>query len=467
MAPAHRSLDLNAKASVANDLSGENTPECIDNTSRLSSFGKKRIEGDVDHVKSRGFGLDLHSEDVSSSVNHNTFYPNKNRENLKSGDDSECASSIGPLEVNDPMRIWKEMKQNGFLSSSHGGVPMPKPRGRKNKDYGLKKKMELAKREQINRFAKIAAPSGLLNGLNPGIINHVRNGKQVHSIIEALVRSEKLENHNAGSKQLVQTKSGKEESSDRKIDLENLNAFGMSRFSFHHEGCSSLSGSKQIGGCPTSINKSGSSNSDLIKGDGEFCMVERRVFGKSTHPPHSNSHNVTSLSVKAANVASQWLKLLHQDIKGRLTALRRSKKRVQAVIHTELAFLMSREFSSNQDTDPDCTKSSATDFSVRAAADMHQARWSALFDQMEKALSKEEKQLESWLNQVKEMQWHCERGLFQYNEAYGLQHLVALGSSCRLEKADNLEGDSAVRAAAASMYSTCNFLLPMENLPCF
>ena len=37
---------------------------------------------------------------------------------------------------------------------------------------------------------------------------------------------------------------------------------------------------------------------------------------------------------------------------------------------------------------------------------------------------------------------------------------------CRLHKADNSERDLAVRAAAASIYSTCNFLLSMENLPC-
>ncbi|KAF6176462.1 hypothetical protein GIB67_011396 [Kingdonia uniflora] len=34
--------------------------------------------------------------------------------------------------------------------------------------------MEIAKKEQVARFSKIAAPSGLLNGLNPGIINHLQ-----------------------------------------------------------------------------------------------------------------------------------------------------------------------------------------------------------------------------------------------------------------------------------------------------
>ena len=48
---------------------------------------------------------------------------------------------------------------------------------RKSKSDVIKKKMELAKREQVDKFAKIAAPSGLLNGLNPEIINHVRDKK--------------------------------------------------------------------------------------------------------------------------------------------------------------------------------------------------------------------------------------------------------------------------------------------------
>ncbi|CAK9133699.1 unnamed protein product [Ilex paraguariensis] len=457
-------LDLNAETCVANNFPGDDTPECVDDNSRLSSPGKHERECNDDHAKSTDFGLYINPKGLSRSTNHDPFYPYKNNESLKLRDDLECGSSIGPLEEKDPMRIWKEMKQNGFLSSSHGGVPMPKPRGRKSKSDGLKKKMELAKKEQVDRFAKIAAPSGLLNGLNPGIINHVRNSKQVHSIIENLVRSEKLEHCHAGSKQPIQTKSGKEESRDRNKDLENTNGSGMNRFTFRNEdGYNLLSGSKRIGVGSISMNKSVSSNSELTRGDGDLCMVEGRIFGRSTHSSISNpgskddilalklssstiaSENtsslsnedsanlssVTSLSVKAANVASQWLELLHQDIKGRLAALRRSRKRVRAVIHTELPFLMLREFSSNQENDLYATKSSANEFSSSATADVHQARWSALFDQMDKSLSEEEKQMENWLKQVKEMQLHCERGLFQYNAAYGLQQLGALGNDYR------------------------------------
>jgi len=86
------------------------------------------------------------------------------------------------------------MKQNGFLSSSHGGIPVPKQRGRqpkRKKEEEYKKKSDITKRELPNKYTKIAAPTGLLSGLNPGIIKHVRNSKQVNSIIEAMLQSEK------------------------------------------------------------------------------------------------------------------------------------------------------------------------------------------------------------------------------------------------------------------------------------
>ncbi|GMP23671.1 hypothetical protein CsSME_00001188 [Camellia sinensis var. sinensis] len=486
--PAARSLDLNTEVCVANNSASGDTLAC---SNKLSSFGKDDIGHDVNLPTSRGFGWDLNAEDVSNSLNQDPFYPYKNHENLKSGDASECGSTTGPLEEKDPMRVWKEMKQNGFLSSSHGGIPVPKPRGRKSKSDGLKKKMELAKREQVDRFAKIAAPSGLLNELNPGIINHVRNSKQVHSIIEALVRSEKLENRHA--KQANSTKSGTKEITDRK-DKENVNDLGINRVGLSHDdgSLSTLSASESV-----LFNHS--------RRHGDLSKLERWTFGKtSCSSSHANQDNkddilalklsssitmasentsslsneesanltsVSSLSVKAASVASQWLELLHQDTKGRLAALRRSKKRVQSVIHTELPFLMSREFSCNQENDPYVMKNSAAGCSDNASvhADVHQARWSALFEQMDKGLSEEEKQLESWLNQVKEMQLHCERGLqhFHYSAFQDSQWLGTSDNNSRLEEVNNSERELAITAAAASIYSTCNFLLSTENLPCF
>ncbi|KAE7996491.1 hypothetical protein FH972_001209 [Carpinus fangiana] len=340
---ARGTVDLNTEVSVAKVLACGGSQKCAENSYELSLLTKHERVRDSNCVTSRGIGLDLNAEDVSSSVNQETSYPSKVHDHLKSRDFSDCGSSMGPLEAVDPKRRWEEMKQNGFLSSSYGRIPMPKQRGRKTKDYDNKRKMELAKREQVDRFAKIAAPSGLLTGLNPGIINHVRNRKQVHSIIESLVRSEKLENGNMGH-----LKSGTTEAGYRK-DLENMNDPGTHRVSFFHEDgpLSSLSGIRRTKEYPLPMNRSSHLIIEGKGGHSDPSMVER-VRGKS-RASHSNpvseddtlelklssstqaSENTSCLSneeavkfassFKAATVASQWLELLQQDAQGRLTGM--------------------------------------------------------------------------------------------------------------------------------------------------
>ncbi|EOY20117.1 hypothetical protein QQP08_004474 [Theobroma cacao] len=485
--PLSRPLDLNTEVCFANNEYSDNNPKCEEKFDKLCSQ-------ESNCATSKGIGLDLNAEDVSSSINCESV-PHKHVNNLKPKDVSECGSSIGPVEEKDSLRVWKEMKQNGFLSSSHGGIsmqngllssshsgiPVPKQRGRKSKNDVLKKKMELAKREQVDRFTKIAAPSGLLNGLNPGIINHVRNRKQVHSIIEALVKSEKLENLHSESK------SGTKED-DGKKDHGNIDDSALHRLSCYHEDGppNTKSMSKKARGYLVPMHKPFSSISEERSGDGDSSMVDpvseddalalklsssTKASENASSFSNEESANFTSasfLSVKAASVASQWLELLQQDIKGRLSALRRSKKKVRAVITTELPFLISKEFSSNQGSEPNLITTSADGFSTDATAEMHRARWSALFDQMDKALSEEEKQLESWLNQVKGMQLHCDQGLqhMHWNLLYSLPQLGASENNIRSGMGDSYEKELAVRAAAASIYSTCDFLLSKENVPC-
>ena len=142
-------------------------------------------EPDARNMTMPGLNLDL---------NDNPFHPYKKLGQARSVDASECGSTTGPLDESEPLRMWKEMKQNGFLSSSHGGIPVPKQRGRqpkRKKEEELKKKGDITKKELPSKYSKIAAPTGLLSGLNPGIIKHVRNSKQVNSIIEAMLQSEK------------------------------------------------------------------------------------------------------------------------------------------------------------------------------------------------------------------------------------------------------------------------------------
>ncbi|KAI4306959.1 hypothetical protein L6164_030194 [Bauhinia variegata] len=476
-------LDLNTEARYSSCGGRGQCPE------KVSLPGKHDKERHANCGNSKGVGVDLNVEDVTSSINPDIAHSHKELGHFKSRDVSESGSCTGPLEEKDPMRIWKEMKQNGFLSSSHGGIPMPKQRGRKSKIDVFKKKMELAKREQVNRFTKIAAPSGLLNELNPGIINHVRNRKQVHSIIEALVRSEKHESGNNGSKQISHPISGNSEGS--KKDLEYMTDTGQHQLTFSDEegALHSSLPSRQTKSLPATLNDSSPWILEDKVGNSETSMLERAnvkscmsqsannreddilalKLSSSTkasenssslsNEDSSNLTSVSSLSLKAATVASRWLDLLHQDIKGRLSALRRSRRRVRAVITTELPFLIAKEFSNNQENDPYVMNVSAG-LPNSKIADMHRARWSALFNQMDDALSEEEKQLESWLNQVKEKQLLCDQGLQHVNWNEGcFQPLGTSENDSRIWIADRSEKLLAVNAAAASIYSTCNFLL--------
>ncbi|KAF5738408.1 hypothetical protein HS088_TW13G01307 [Tripterygium wilfordii] len=500
--PVTRPLNLNTEVSLAkNSVCDVNLkfPEKFD---KLSLLTKQENEHDITSIASGGVGLDLNAEDVSSSECQETSYGDSKSDQLKSVDVPECGSTTGSQEEKDSLRIWKEMKQNGFLSSSHGGlvaqsgflssshggIPVPKQRGRKSKTDAVKKRLELAKKEQSDRFAKMAAPSGLLNELNPGIINHVRNRKQVHSIIEALVRSEKLENGHIGRKQASYLAGGAKETSNRK-EKETSNDSGIHgmRLSTGDGKLATLSVGQQTIGYPTSSGDGNSSmvgraldrncisNSNTVRDDDMFALKSSTSMKASEdaismfNEESTNISSVSSLSVKAATVTSQWLELMHQDLKGRLSALRRSKKRVRAVITTELPFLLSKEFSSNQENGPFILKGSFDGLSSDAISAMHQARWNTLFDQMDKTLSEEEIQLESWLNQVKEMQLLCEQGLqhMHWNIGFDSQPPGTSESDSRPMKVDCSGRELSVRAAAASIYSTCNFLMSRENLPCF
>ncbi|CAI9774927.1 unnamed protein product [Fraxinus pennsylvanica] len=223
-------LDLNTNVSCVSNAVHDDPQGCIEESKKQPTSGNEQMECNDDFSKSGGFKLDLNAENISSSINHDPFYPYKTYEHSKSRDSSECGSSVGPLEGKDPMGVWNKMKQKGYLSTSHGApaLAMPKPRVRKTKNDMMKKKIELAKKEQVDRFAKVAAPSGLLNGLNPGIINHVRNSRQVHSIIEALVRSERSENRHSESKLDKLTKCSAKEFSDKE-DPEKTNCLGVNK----------------------------------------------------------------------------------------------------------------------------------------------------------------------------------------------------------------------------------------------
>lgn len=118
---------------------------------------------------------------------------------------------LEPRNEKDPMEVWQEMKKNGFLSLP-ASQPMRKKHVRKCKNDMAKtempiRKMKVAKLEHVDRFPKVSATSGLLDELNPGIINRLRNRKEVYSIIQALVRSVELENSQSKQQMLFREES--------------------------------------------------------------------------------------------------------------------------------------------------------------------------------------------------------------------------------------------------------------------
>ncbi|XP_058075360.1 uncharacterized protein LOC131223850 isoform X2 [Magnolia sinica] len=456
---SHRPLNLYTNVCLVRGSTCSATSAIVSNTSTKSPEDK--ISGkdlNLNTTTPLGLGLDLNAEDGHQIADHNPFYPYKSLGHVKPAEPSECGSSIGPLKETESLRRWKAMKQNGFLSSLHGGIPMPKQRGpsRKNKTNALKKKMDLARKEQVDRFTKIAAPSGLLAGLNPGIINHVRNSKQVHSIIEALVRSEKLDNEAQNRSSMPWNRPYIHSCSEHKCD-----------------DVESDVGERKVQCEPFVASHFAPECEDdrlTLKLPSAITMASENTSSVSNEDFSMNQDSITSLSLKAATVASQWLELLHQDIRGRLIALQRSKKRVRAVIQTEIPSLMSREFSLNQENESNFGQFSGAECCNNAPLDVHHVeRWWSLFNQMDKALSEEANHLETWLRQVKEMQSHCEQGLQYVNSTGkdGLQHLGLSGKDSRSKKAEMLERECAVRAAAASIYSTCNLVMTAENVSCF
>lgn len=130
------------------------------------------------------------------------------------------------------MKKWKEMKQNGFLSHPNGGRSIPEPQhGKKSRmrqraienkrksetlkfendskqieatrrKFDNKKvdppeeeqviiKMETIDTEQDNKTLKDAPCSGLLSGVDTGIVRRVKSCEEVHAVLESIVRLEK------------------------------------------------------------------------------------------------------------------------------------------------------------------------------------------------------------------------------------------------------------------------------------
>lgn len=428
-------------------------------------------------VTSSAIGFQHGVEALSSTEDRDLPYPYENPAFVKSGDASECESCNAFSEKKDPMKLWQEMKQNGFLSlptftltpknhASKCKIDMPKIEMscRKMKVTKIKRvnrftkvanpsrlldklnprminrlqNSEVAKMKKVDRFTMVAAPSGLLDELNPGIINRLRNSEQVYSIIGALVRSEKLENTQSKWESRF-----KMEIRDNDMD----------------ECSNTISGGGQVSGCPMFLtshihmdSEHGGGVRDLSVAvrqneDGDDKHEVKSWSSVTTASENANSNDETvstentssqeesaivpPFDPKVAHLASQWLVLLCQDIRGRLAALSLSRMRVKDVLQIELPSLISKEFSPVKEND----QFSAAECPMSIIPYMHQAKWTARFNQMDKELYEEMNDLEIWLNQVEEMQLHVQRMLHVNRHA---RHDIS-GQPYQSAKPENLE----------------------------
>ncbi|KAG8076726.1 hypothetical protein GUJ93_ZPchr0006g44114 [Zizania palustris] len=451
-----------SEAAPVVNLHDSNPLVCDKENIRTNLQPKPDVRHEENRMNPAPLGLDLNTVDSSDAAELNPFFPYKKPMQSKVSDPSECGSTTGAAGESESHRKWREMKQNGFLSSSQGTAVGPKPRGRlaKRKRDDEFKRNTFTQNEQTNKFMKVTAPSGLLSGLNPGIINHVRNSKQVYSIIKAMVHNENIENENQPVFFSQIGERGKEVR-ERTHDQRHGGSLMKGHFMMK-------------GGAITQFHQGLPTASQFLPGDDDnlklqlssaVTMASERTCSTSADNVVSNHDYMTLLSVKAANVASQWLDLLQQDIRGRLAALKRSRKRVRNALHTELPYLISTESSYCQQNEPSIVHSSEGGSTGTTVLEAHVARWKSLFVQMDKALQEEGMHLENRLKEVQEMQSNCDKGL--RHMACEASVVGPLAELWKLRKLETHESEWAVQAAAASIYSTCNLVMRTENVACF
>ncbi|CAK7323488.1 unnamed protein product [Dovyalis caffra] len=394
----------------------------------------------------------------------------------RNGSDHCAGSSI---EKNDAMRIWLELKQNGFISPSSASMPRLKPKPKpaplptkkreRHINDGFSEKPELAKVRRVDGLAKVAASaSGLLKKFNPGTTpssagmlptpkKHsekcmIAGPKGFLKVLE--VEPSKmysrisppcglLNEFNPGiinrirsSKQVfsvIQALVRRDTIGNVDIPSRQENRFGENDANecpnrSDKKGLCSKAPSgnlcvkteyeEEVGGLGIAVRRADNDDDkDEVKSSLSSITASENA-ASSVHSEASTSTAMgSSLSLEDANAASQWLQCLRHDITRRLEALMHSRSRIQNVIRTELPALMLKEFSVDQENELFAARRS-----VSMNVDVHKAKRGTQFDQMDKALTEEAGQLELWLKQVIEMQSRNDEVFCRLNQCTGRQH---------------------------------------------
>ncbi|KAF9595122.1 hypothetical protein IFM89_037222 [Coptis chinensis] len=300
----------------------------------------------------------------------------------------------------------------------------------------------------------------------------IKRSKQVHSIIEALVKSEKRE-IDSQSALMGQSKIGIKEVRDGKKYLEGQKGgFGdldvaAERTYGDTYGASQFTSDQKDEKLMT-YNKGPEDPTDI-----SFLSVQawvKQVSLSNFNEKKEQRNGTFRMVVVPLCFCKCFFTMAGTTVSGYqqpsfcIKAVRREFK---AVIQKELPSLLSKSVAPKQENGIHSRQSSTALFSDSTTSDLHGKRWATLFHQMENKLLEEERHLVSSLQQMKEMQVHCEWGL-QCAKQNGLQldkSGNASGNDTFLylsKEAENREKELAIRAAAASIYSTSNFIMPRD-----
>ncbi|KAI5070147.1 hypothetical protein GOP47_0014490 [Adiantum capillus-veneris] len=336
-----------------------------------------------------------------------------------------------------------------YQQSQHSSVCIPRVRrGRPPKKSNLCPCPEA--KENTNKFARICGPSGILGKLNPGIISRLRDRKQVHAVLEGVIRGAfmngkkenlAIQNHvmslarrREGTKEREMiNKTSKQESilklgyvnkdtdsslafrDDKEgqehaintaaVDLKSGQRAALGPYEVEKQEQSSREPNEQMG-CPLSTSEQFSKEVTMECLAACAAQHNKQCSIEATEDQKSFESNV---SFATGNVASCWLELLRLDIKGRLSALKRSKRRVRSVL----------------------VSGQLDDKLATQAAEMD--KWRAFFLQMEHVLHLEGTRLESWLNQITQMQ-------LSYCQGKGSHQSSMLPSLCGFFAQESGEG---------------------------
>ncbi|CAM6084154.1 unnamed protein product [Calypogeia fissa] len=375
-------------------------------------------------------------------------------------------------------------------------------------------------------FKSLSEPSGLLGSLNPGIIGRVRNSKQIHAILGALigVASSKEGREATASQDSACVPVMLEPEGELKVKpVEVQEIFVKEEYVPQQENggevarwttgriieTERLPERHQVDPLPSNVEQSrplevpndtsevlpecaaglASVRDEAVNGD---HLQEQSESAKDDNEQELRHTSVIDSSSPAAGLAARWLELLSLDAKGRLSALKRSRSRVQSTLlsgpfnpesgSADVMAVNPPSTTSAIDMDvlgsqQSVSSDAVTTQTMRDESSQQVDRWRALFTNMDAVLGNEATKLERWLWQIEQMQAFCPSSTTQQSFSAPEKSHVAFSqgpstSNPEIESQqpqrlpltiDSIEKELGFSASAASILSTANFVTKVQK----